>query len=348
MRVSHATMFMLLSFASIARADTVRLRNGRTIENVQVSEEGKTLRLTSDHGSILVPSSEVLEVVPRALRLEELADRRRAAGDDPAALRALATWCAQSGFPREERDLLALARGIELDRDLEAIRSTAMPAPFVALARRMKRGGYSTSEREFVLRQALARDPESAEARRALQEVERDAQLERAVLARAADASGRAPRTVTLSSRRSALAPSEPRPRRRSLARRPSRRGFAPSAPPPTWLPGGGDTSFITPGTLLTRRVAPPSSSSASRSPGPTIVADTTGPRRRITPDATAQATAAAITPVTTDAHGPMAVTASSKSTATARSRPAAHPAPRRASGGPRSTRRGASGALAS
>jgi hypothetical protein len=194
MRVSHATMFMLLSFASIARADTVRLRNGRTIENVQVSEEGKTLRLTSDHGSILVPSSEVLEVVPRALRLEELADRRRAAGDDPAALRALATWCAQSGFPREERDLLALARGIELDRDLEAIRSTAMPAPFVALARRMKRGGYSTSEREFVLRQALARDPESAEARRALQEVERDAQLERAVLARAADASGRAPR----------------------------------------------------------------------------------------------------------------------------------------------------------
>lgn len=169
-----APVFLLLGFVSTARADTVRLRPDRTIQNVRIERRGESVRILRDNGWIDVPSSDVIEIISKPLVADELAERKRAAGEDPVALEALARWCAENGLTKERNDLLALARGIELDRALGRLKGSRDPEDFLALARGMNARGHTRAEREYVLREAVARDRDNAEAHRELREVRRD------------------------------------------------------------------------------------------------------------------------------------------------------------------------------
>jgi hypothetical protein len=181
--------------AAPARADTVRLRNGNDIEGVTVRPEGDYLRVFLEKGSMLIAKEDILAVVPGPTRAQEaarardeLAKRKLAAGEDPARLREAATWARQNRLPDESDQLLALARGIELDRKLDDLRDCRDAGRFLALAHSLgsfreakpgepqaSRGDfYSAAERSFVLDRALAIDPENAQVRLELGQVKRD------------------------------------------------------------------------------------------------------------------------------------------------------------------------------
>jgi hypothetical protein len=174
MRLGPTVLAILLA-TGVARADQVFLTNGNVIDNVRVTLEEDGYRLRRDKGSSVVPADEVARIVAAPTSRELLADKKLAAGDDPARIRALAAWCEKNQLPDEKTDLLALARGIELDRKLDALRTEKKAEPFVALLRVMKcDGGYSDAEKKLVLDLAFQRDPDNAQVRAEMGQVQRD------------------------------------------------------------------------------------------------------------------------------------------------------------------------------
>ena len=153
-----------------ARADTVRLNDGTRIEGVRATIEGDRIRVARELGSSTIPARDVAEIVTDAEWRDrgELERRRRAAGQDPIALRGVAAWCEAHGFPAEARDLVALARGISLDRRLEALARARDVDGYVELAAEMRADGHAPAECVAVLEKALALAPESLAVRRAL------------------------------------------------------------------------------------------------------------------------------------------------------------------------------------
>ena len=159
----------------LSLADDVILTNGGRVENVKATREGDRWHLVRASGSSWIPADEVARIEVKELPWEELAEKKRAAGDDPVALRELARWCDEQKLHDEHDTLLALARGIELDRKLEALETEKTAAPFLALHRAMMtEGGYSDAELHAVLDRALALEPENPEVRTRLGQTKRD------------------------------------------------------------------------------------------------------------------------------------------------------------------------------
>jgi hypothetical protein len=164
-----------LAAPRLSLADDVILTNGGRIENVKAAREGDRYHLVRAAGSSWLPADEVARVEVKELPWEELAEKKRAAGDDPVALRELARWCDEQKLHDEHDNLLALARGIELDRKLETLEDEKTAAPFLALhTKMMTDGGYSDAELHAVLDRALAVEPENAEVRARLGQAKRD------------------------------------------------------------------------------------------------------------------------------------------------------------------------------
>ncbi len=163
----------------IVRADTLKLKDGTVLERVKVTFEGDRVRASREAGSRTFPREDVEEVVrDRTFQDEgELLRRKTAAGQDPDALLAVASWCAGHGFEKEGRDLRELARGAALDRRLDAIAELPGAAEqvkaYLQLASDMKREGRPELEAKTVLGKALALDPENVEVRAALGQVKR-------------------------------------------------------------------------------------------------------------------------------------------------------------------------------
>src|SRR4051812_36427535 len=106
-RTFLAAVLAALAASTPAWADTVRLKNGRTLDGVRAVVRGDEVRIETEQGSITIPRRDVLEIVAGATRedqlagaRDELARRRLAAGEDAFALRALARWCHDAGLAR--------------------------------------------------------------------------------------------------------------------------------------------------------------------------------------------------------------------------------------------------------
>ncbi len=164
---------------AIARADTVKLRDGTVIENVKAKREGDRIVVSRQLGSTSFPVDDVLEVIgdPHWQDRDELVRRKRDAGDDPAALRRVAEWCNEHGLEKDARDQKELARFIELDRRLDALFATkdakARAKGYLDLSEQMKHEGYSGAEQKAVRDKALEAAPDDAEIRRAFGQVQR-------------------------------------------------------------------------------------------------------------------------------------------------------------------------------
>jgi hypothetical protein len=173
MRMLLPALACVLCAPTFAHADTIKLKNGRTIEAIRVTPEGDVIRVEVEYGALTIPRKDVAEIIaaPRApeptpeLR-DELARRKLEAGTDPARIEALAAWAGQAGMAQEAQDLLALARGIRLDTRLKELEPLRDAHAYVELARSMT--DYPESERRAVLERALAIDPDDPLAHRAL------------------------------------------------------------------------------------------------------------------------------------------------------------------------------------
>jgi len=165
---------------AVARADTVKLRDGTVIENVKAKREGDRIVVSRQLGSTSFPVDDVLEVIgdPHWQDRDELARMKRDAGNDPAAIRRIAEWCNEHGLEKDARDQKQLARFIELDRRLDALEATkdakTRARGYLGLSDRMKHEGYSGAEQEAVRGKALEAAPEDAEIRKAFGQVKRN------------------------------------------------------------------------------------------------------------------------------------------------------------------------------
>jgi hypothetical protein len=102
---SLALALALAAFAPAARADVVKLKDGRTIEGV-VEQDGDSLVVVRRLGAVRVPREDVASVEVRETPEQELARRVLALqpGDHAAAL-DLARFCANHEFTDEARSL---------------------------------------------------------------------------------------------------------------------------------------------------------------------------------------------------------------------------------------------------
>ena len=154
---------------SPARADVVHLKNGRTLEGKVVSRTAREVRLRTAEGLVVLPTSVIAGVARQETPEAELATR--AAGidlNDPAAIEALALWASSRGMGEQGRDLLALARGLRLERLVAQAQRTDDPAEFVAVFHWGRTNEASDEVLEWLLEQARRRalpdDPEVAAA----------------------------------------------------------------------------------------------------------------------------------------------------------------------------------------
>jgi hypothetical protein len=179
MRMLLPTLACVLCAPTIAHADTIKLKNGRTIEAIRATPEGDVVRVELEHGALTIPRRDVAEILrptrtaePTPELRDELARGKLAAGTDPARIEALAAWAGQIGMTQEAQDLRALSRGIRLDARLKELESLRDARAYVELARSMT--DYPESERRAVLERALAIDPDDPLVHRALGHVIRD------------------------------------------------------------------------------------------------------------------------------------------------------------------------------
>lgn len=102
----QAMFFVLLLGPGLARADVVFLKDGRTIEGVVASAEGKSVVVSRALGAVEIPRDQVDRIERRETPEQELARRTSSLtpGDHDAAL-SLLRFCLSNGFDAEARTL---------------------------------------------------------------------------------------------------------------------------------------------------------------------------------------------------------------------------------------------------
>lgn len=155
--------------AAPARADVIHLKNGRTIEGRVVARTAKEVRLKTAEGLVVLPTAVIEEVSRRQPPEEELAERAALTDmNDPAAIEALALWASSRGLGDQGSDLLALARGIKLERLVARARELDDPAEFVSAFHWARVNQVSDEVLDWLLaearRRALPNDVSVAEA----------------------------------------------------------------------------------------------------------------------------------------------------------------------------------------
>jgi hypothetical protein len=91
-----------LTGGDLARADVLKLRDGRQWEGTIVSETGEEVVIRTVGGPVAVPKSEIAALSRGPSREEQYAERRRAIADgDVAGHLTLARWCRERNLVKE-------------------------------------------------------------------------------------------------------------------------------------------------------------------------------------------------------------------------------------------------------
>jgi hypothetical protein len=160
--VSLALLLLLAGGAGLARADVVLLRNGRRIEGKVLARSEREVRLKTASGVMVLPAAAVARVDLQMSAEEELGDRVHATDmTDPKAVEALALWASSRGLGAAARDLLALSRGLRLERLVAEAQRSGAPEDFVSVFHWARTNGGSDEVLDWLLAQARAIDPQA-------------------------------------------------------------------------------------------------------------------------------------------------------------------------------------------
>lgn len=164
-------LLLLCLLAPAARADVVHLKNGRVLEGKVVGRTEREVRLRTASGLVVVPTAVVERVEAQDTPEAELGERAaRVDMDDPGEIEALALWASSRGLGEQAQDLLALARGLRLERLVAQAQRRDDPAAFVSVFRWARTQEASDEVLDWLLaearRRALPGDPEVAAAER--------------------------------------------------------------------------------------------------------------------------------------------------------------------------------------
>ncbi len=148
----------LLLLAAPCRADVIHLKNGRSIEGRVVARTAREVRLKTAEGVVVLPTAVLREVSRQQTPEEELAERAAAIDlDDPHAIEALALWASSRGLGDQGSDLLALARGIRLERLVARAKEADDPAGFVSVFHWARVNDVSDEVLDWLLAEARRR-----------------------------------------------------------------------------------------------------------------------------------------------------------------------------------------------
>ncbi len=157
---------------AIARADVLHLRNGRTLEGRVVKRTETAVHVRLPAGILVVPLSTIAAVDSRSTAEDELAEMIGTIDlDDPNTVEQLAMWCSQRGLGDQASDLLALSRGVRLERVVAEARVEGTPWAFVDAYHWARAQGFDELTQTWLVGQAEARgagDPAVVEARATL------------------------------------------------------------------------------------------------------------------------------------------------------------------------------------
>jgi RNase P/RNase MRP subunit p29 len=111
MRAGRATLSLLvilslglISAGYLARADVLKLRDGRQWEGTIISETDQEVVIRTAGGPVTVPKSDIATLSRGPSRQEQYAERRRALAEgDVAGHLALARWCREQNLVSEAR-----------------------------------------------------------------------------------------------------------------------------------------------------------------------------------------------------------------------------------------------------
>jgi hypothetical protein len=188
MRRFALSCLVIAALAGAARADVLHLRNGRILEGRVIKRTDTAVHVRMPAGVLVVPLSTIAAVDSRSTAEDELADAIGAIDlDDPRTVEELALWCSQRGLGEQASDLLALSRGVRLERVVAAARAEGTPWAFVDAYHWARTQGFDDLTLGWLVGQAEARgadDPAVVEARATLQ---RDAAALAEAEARAAE-----------------------------------------------------------------------------------------------------------------------------------------------------------------
>jgi hypothetical protein len=160
MRLPAVTLALLL-LAPPALADVVHLKNGRTIEGKVVKRTDEHVRIKTAQGLIVLPMVTVERVESQATAEEELGDRAVDTDmNDPAAIERLALWASSRGLGDAARDLLALSRGLRLERLVTRAQRLDDPAAFLEAFYWGRTNDVSDEVLDWLISQAASRAPD--------------------------------------------------------------------------------------------------------------------------------------------------------------------------------------------
>lgn len=128
-----AALALGLGLGAPAGADDVHLANGKVFEGVVARAVGDQVEIRLAHGTLRLPSSQVLRIDVEATPLETWLSRRRALADDPGT--SAADWLELALWARSQ----AIASGVRE----AARRAAALDPELPGLARLMSELGYA-------------------------------------------------------------------------------------------------------------------------------------------------------------------------------------------------------------
>jgi hypothetical protein len=173
MRIISILLTLLLSSAP-AFADTILLKNGRSITGQVVAMNKQRVSIRIPGGMIQFNRNLVQEITRLSTPAEQIAQRLIKIKNNPAALERLSLQAKAQGLPRQARDIKQLAKGLRLEKKLEALNNSKDPSKYLNLLRWTQLNSYSLTVQKFVVGKALRLDPNHGLARLALKRLEQE------------------------------------------------------------------------------------------------------------------------------------------------------------------------------
>jgi hypothetical protein len=166
------TLLFLLLFTTPAIADTILLKNGRSIKGQLVSMTDERVSILIAGGMIELDRSLVRTVTPQVTPAEAIALKLVKLRQDPSALDRLSLEARTNGLTQQADDIKKLAAGLHLEQRLQRIRKSENVEDYLGLFRWTQLAGYSVTVQKFVVQLALQVDSKNGFAKLALQRLE--------------------------------------------------------------------------------------------------------------------------------------------------------------------------------
>jgi hypothetical protein len=168
-KLSTIVFVSLTLLPSLAAADVLHLKNGRTLEGRVMAERNGQIILGVRGGTFHVPRATVRRVERSSTASELYALRLRSTDmSSPGDVEALSEWASRRGLGTQARQLRRLANGQRLEQRVSQARKEKDAGAFLQTYHWAQTHGFRPDVLRYLLEEALKLNPSLEPARRSL------------------------------------------------------------------------------------------------------------------------------------------------------------------------------------